>query len=84
MSKYKLHEVTRVPAPEGAQSKRWYRYVISNDVNEINGCRTGTEKEVRLFCTQCIQQLNHKYHSDSKRQHNFQPAYTHYAYEMNI
>ena len=84
MSEYKLHEVTRVPAPEGAQNKRWYRYIISNGINVINGCRAGTEQEVRQFCKQCIQQLNNKYHSESKRQHRFRPAYTHYAYEMNI
>ena len=82
MQEYKLCELNKITAPEGAQSKRWYQYVISNGYNVINGCRSGTEKEVHDFTRGCIKQLNQKY--PRMNQHSFKPAYTHSPYELNF
>ena len=82
MQKYKLCELNKISAPEGAQSKRWYHYVISNGNNVINGRRSGTEKEVYNFARSCIKQLNQKY--SRTNQHSYKPAYTHSPYELSF
>jgi len=83
MQPYRLFNLEKTLPPSKARSKRWYRYTISNGINEINGYRSGTEKEVREFTKDCIKHLN-KDIKHSERPHSFRPAYMHYAYEMSL
>jgi len=82
MKKYTLYALNKIPAPEGAQSKRWYSYIISNGITVINGQRSGTEKEVLEFARNCTKKLNQKYPAMS--QHLFKPAYTHSPHEFSF
>lgn len=83
MQKYRLLMLEKTQPPTDAKTKRWYRYVITNGITEINGYRSGTEKEVREFSKNCIKHLN-KDLKQNNRPHTFRPAYMHYAYEMSL
>ncbi len=83
MQKYRLLNLEKTAPPSNARTKRWYRYVITNNITEINGYRSGTEKEVREFVKDCIKHLNRDF-KQTDRPHTFRPAYMHYAYEMSL
>ncbi len=83
MSKYRLLTLEKTQPPAGARTKRWYRYVITNGITEINGFRSGTEKEIQEFTRDCITHLNRDI-KQNNRPHTFRPAYMHYAYEMSL
>ena len=61
MSKYKIKSIEKVNPPEGVSFKRWYKFIIGNDINTIVNLRSGTEKEIRNFALESVKRLNEKY-----------------------
>ena len=61
MSRYKVKYIEKVEPPAGATTKRWYRFLIANDMNSISGLRSGSEKEVRKIVADSVKKLNDKY-----------------------
>jgi len=42
-------------------SGKWYRYIISNDINHITGYRCGKLSDVKDYVNSNIKRLNQKY-----------------------
>lgn len=42
-------------------SGKWYRYIITNDINHITGYRCGTLSDVKDYVHSNIKRLNQKY-----------------------
>lgn len=55
---FKVARVERTGAPDGADGKDWYRYVLESGRSTITGQRRGSHDEVYAYATQCAQQLN--------------------------
>ena len=75
MSIYKLKSITKISPPEGVMSKRWYQYIIENDLNTITSIRSGSEKEVRDIAVDSVKRLNEKYSTRGKIKHYNNPVY---------
>lgn len=61
MSRYKVKSIEKITPPEGANSQRWYKFIISNSYNTITSVRSGTEKEIRQFASETSKRLNEKH-----------------------
>lgn len=75
MSRYKVIKVVKVEPPQGAVSKRWYQYVIGNEINTIISTRSGTEKEIRKIAADSVKRLNEKYLTNCKTKNFNCPVY---------
>jgi hypothetical protein len=51
---------------------KWYRYIISNDINLITGYRCGSLSEVKDYLTSNVKRLNQKYDLRIKQSFNKQ------------
>lgn len=61
-----IEKTEDVPHAE-AQEGKWYRYIITNGINNITGCRCGKLAEVREYLNGVIQRMNREHHSGSAR-----------------
>ena len=66
MSRYKLKSIEKVTAPYGMTGENWYQFVIANEINTINGFRSGKKKEVMKMATDSVNRLNEKYSTNYK------------------
>ena len=55
---YEIASVRRAEAPPGADGSDWHRYVITQGINTINGCRQGTLEAVTEAVKEIVVQLN--------------------------
>ena len=61
MARYKIKSIEKVDPPEGAETIRWYKFIIENDKNTITNLRSGSKEDVRNFATESVKRLNEKY-----------------------
>ena len=57
---YEIVSVQRAEPPPGLEGSDWYRYVITQGSNTINGCRQGNLKAVTLAVEEIVVQLNER------------------------
>ena len=57
---YEIVSVQRAEPPPGLEGSNWYRYVITQGSNTINGCRQGNLKAVTLAVEEIVVQLNER------------------------
>lgn len=57
----------------GAHKGKWYRYIITNGISTITGCRSGKLDEVRDYLNDVIQRMNSDYNIKSSRKVNSNP-----------
>ncbi len=57
---YEIVSVRRAEPPPGAVGSTWYRYVITQGTNTINGCRQGNLKAVTEAVEEIVTQLNER------------------------
>jgi len=57
---YEIVSVQRAEPPPGVEGSDWYRYVITQGDNTINGCRQGNLKAVTLAVEEIVVQLNER------------------------
>lgn len=74
MSRYKIISIQKANPPEGTTSKRWYQYVIANNINTITSTRAGSEKEVRKVAADAVKRLNDTYLTNCKTKHFNMPV----------
>ena len=55
---YEVVSVQRTEPPPGADGSDWHRYVITQGINTINGCRQGTIEAVTEAVQEIVVQLN--------------------------
>ncbi len=55
---YEIVSVRRAEPPLGTEGSTWYRYVITQGTNTINGCRQGNLKAVTEAVEEIVTQLN--------------------------
>ena len=55
---YEIVSVRRTEPPPGAEGSDWHRYVITQGINTINGCRQGNLKAVTEAVEEIVVQLN--------------------------
>ncbi|BAU47522.1 RNP-1 like RNA-binding protein [Sulfurifustis variabilis] len=55
---FKVALVEKIGAPDGAEGKDWYRYVLESGRSTITGQRRGSRDDVYAYATQCAEQLN--------------------------
>ena len=55
---YEIVSVRRAEPPPGADGSDWHRYVITQGINTINGCRQGSLKAVTEAVEEIVVQLN--------------------------
>jgi hypothetical protein len=55
---YEIVSVHRTEPPPGADGSDWHRYVITQGINTINGCRQGTLEAVTEAVEEIVVQLN--------------------------
>ncbi len=58
MPPYKLIAVERAQPAGRPRIGGRFRYVISNGVASVTGCRTGTHREVIEYASACVARLN--------------------------
>jgi hypothetical protein len=75
MSRYKIESIAKVEAPYGMSGECWYQFVISNDLNTINGFRAGKKKDVLKIVTDSVNRLNEKYSTQYKMKNFNKPVY---------
>lgn len=56
---FRVESIAKTATPAGA-SGTWYRYVISQGTNQINGVRSGEQGEVTLLVDEMVQRLNER------------------------
>jgi hypothetical protein len=69
-----LEKTTDIPNLPSLTGK-WYRYLISNGMNQITGYRCGTLSEVKEYLNNNIKRLNQKYDLRNRRQ-GFNKSFT--------
>lgn len=52
-----MESITKTTTPEGSEGT-WYRYVISQGINEITGIRSGGQAEVTSLVGEMVERLN--------------------------
>ena len=57
---YEIVSVQRAEPPPGLEGSNWYRYVITQGSNTINGCRQGNLNAVTLAVEEIVVQLNER------------------------
>ncbi|MCZ6716811.1 MAG: hypothetical protein O6946_07075 [Gammaproteobacteria bacterium] len=57
---YEIVSVQRAEPPPGVEGSDWYRYVITQGDNTINGCRQGSLKAVTIAVEEIVTQLNER------------------------
>jgi hypothetical protein len=57
---FEVVSVQHAEAPPGAEGSDWHRYVISQGINTINGCRQGNLKAVTEAVDEIVAQLNRR------------------------
>ncbi len=57
---YKIVSVERTETPPGVEGSDWYRYVIAQGSNTINGFRQGKLKAVTEAVEEIVDQLNER------------------------
>ncbi len=57
---YEIVSVQRAEPPPGLEGSDWYRYVITQGSNTINGCRQGNLKAVTIAVEEIVVQLNER------------------------
>ncbi|MCH7508979.1 MAG: hypothetical protein IIB68_03970 [Proteobacteria bacterium] len=57
---YEIVSVQRAEPPPGVEGSDWYRYVITQGSNTINGCRQGDLEAVTLAVEEIVVQLNER------------------------
>ena len=57
---YEIVSVQRAEPPPGLEGSDWYRYVITQGSNTINGCRQGNLNAVTLAVEEIVVQLNER------------------------
>ena len=57
---YEIVSVQRAEPPLGLEGSDWYRYVITQGSNTINGCRQGNLNAVTLAVEEIVVQLNER------------------------
>ncbi len=57
---YEIVSVQRAEPPPGLEGSNWYRYVITQGSNTINGCRQGNLQAVTLAVEEIVVQLNER------------------------
>ena len=57
---YEIVSVQRAEPPPGVEGSDWYRYVITQGDNTINGCRQGNLKAVTIAVEEIVVQLNER------------------------
>lgn len=57
---YEIVSVQRAEPPPGLEGSDWYRYVITQGSNTINGCRQGDLNAVTLAVEEIVVQLNER------------------------
>ena len=57
---YEIVSVQRAEPPPGVEGSDWYRYVITQGDNTINGCRQGNLKAVTMAVEEIVVQLNER------------------------
>lgn len=57
---YEIVSVQRAEPPPGVEGSDWYRYVITQGSNTINGCRQGNLEAVTLAVEEIVVQLNER------------------------
>lgn len=57
---YEIVSVQRAEPPPGLEGSHWYRYVITQGSNTINGCRQGNLQAVTLAVEEIVVQLNER------------------------
>ncbi len=57
---YEIVSVQRAEPPPGLEGSDWYRYVITQGSNTINGCRQGDLNAVTLAVEEIVDQLNER------------------------
>lgn len=57
---YEIVSVQRAEPPPGLEGSDWYRYVITQGSNTINGCRQGNLRAVTLAVEEIVVQLNER------------------------
>ena len=55
---YEIVSVRRAEPPPGAEDSDWHRYVITQGINTIYGCRQGTLEAVTEAVEEIVVQLN--------------------------
>ena len=69
MSLYKIITIQKTNPPEGTTAKRWYQYIIANDINTITSKRSGSEQEIRKIAVAAVKRLNETYLTNCKTKH---------------
>ena len=57
---YEIVSVQRAEPPPGVEGSDWYRYVITQGDNTINGCRQGNLEAVTIAVEEIVTQLNER------------------------
>ena len=57
---YEIVSVQRAEPPPGLEGSDWYRYIITQGSNTINGCRQGNLNAVTLAVEEIVVQLNER------------------------
>ena len=57
---YEIVSVQRAEPPPGLEGSDWFRYVITQGDNTINGCRQGNLKAVTMAVEEIVVQLNER------------------------
>ncbi len=57
---YEIVSVRRAEPPPGADGSDWHRYVITQGINTINGCRQGNLEAVTEAVQEIVAQLNER------------------------
>jgi hypothetical protein len=57
---YQLVSIGRIAAPAGAEGSDWYRYVIGQGSNKIEGFRRGERAAVETAVDDIVVQLNER------------------------
>jgi hypothetical protein len=55
---FEVASVEKSGAPDGGDSRDWYRYILKSRRSTITGQRRGSRKDVHAYATQCAEQLN--------------------------
>ena len=55
---FEVTSVEKATAPDGSESRDWYRYVLRSRRSTVTGQRRGSRKDVHAYATQCVEQMN--------------------------
>ena len=68
-------EITKADPPAGADTKNWYRYVITRGAqNAVVGHRQGSLKSVKVAVDEVVTRMNERLYGKSGRVHLTPPS----------